>query len=193
MFIHVKVLSLLLVATVLAGLISCVTSRTESGGDIQITSDVPEWWIDPPIAEDALYGVGSAKMSTLDNSRRTATARARADIAFQMEATIRSAITDYAQEAGVDDENQVINFVETISRQVTDTTLTAIRTEAVYQTDNGTVFALARYQISDFTEAASDAFVRNEATAFAEFKAAQALDQLNSELRDNPPQARTQQ
>lgn len=155
----------------------------------QAPEEIPEFYLNPPMAEDAIYGVGSAKMSTLDNSRRMALSRARNDIAFQMRAVIESSIVDYAQEAGVDGNNQVISFVENVSRQVTETTLQGARTEEVAMGSDGTVYALVSYPRNGFEEAAQEAFSRNEDAAFAEFKADQALEYLDSQLENNPPQA----
>lgn len=155
-------------------------------------SNLPSFYLNPPQADDALYGVGSAKMSTLDTSRRMAISRAREDIAFQMNAAIEAAIVDYSQEAGVDGGNQVVTFVETISRQVTETTLQGTRTEEVAQGDDGTVYALVSFPLNNFREQSAAAFERNQDAAFAEFQAAQALEYLDSQLQNNPPQSGTQ-
>lgn len=186
-------LVLLVVLAVLAfGLTSCMsTGSTSEGGApaAEVPSDVPDFYLNPPMADDAIYGVGSAKMSKMDTSRKMAIARAREDIAFQMNASIKAAITDYAQEAGVDGGNQVISFVETISKQVTQTTLNGAKTEQVYAGKDGTIYALVSYPLNAFKEEVSKEFVRNEDAAFAEFKAAQALEKLESELSSNPPKS----
>ncbi len=151
--------------------------------------DLPPFFLNPPIADDAIFGVGTASMSSLDTSRRMAVSRAREDIAFQMNAQIQAAVVDYFQEAGVDDNSQVINFVESISRQVTETTLSGARTEEVYAANDGAVYALVSYPLNGFLEAAEEAFARNEDAAFAEFQAAQALEYLDSVTENNPSQA----
>jgi|GEM_PF-558162 len=151
--------------------------------------DLPDFYLNPPVADDAIYGVGSAKMSSLDTSRRMAVSRAREDIAFQMNAQIQAAVVDYFQEAGVDDNTQVVSFVENISRQVTETTLSGARTEEVYAANDGSVYALVSYPLNGFMEAAEEAFQRNEDAAFAEFKADQALEYLDSVTADSPSQA----
>ena len=157
----------------------CMTSEPTAE---QKPSDLPEWYLNPPIPEDGYVGVGSARMSSLDSSRRMAVARAREDVAFQINAVVQSAITDYAQESGVDDNNQVINFVETVSRQLTDTTLSGARPVNVAQSGDGTVYAMVQISHNEILGGAEEAFSRNEDAAFAEFKATQALDRLQSEL-----------
>lgn len=182
-----KRVSMLVVAALVMVLIAgCMSPRPTAQ---QMPSDVPSFYLNPPAADDAIYGVGSALMSALDSSRRMAVSRAREDIAFQMNAVIEAAIVDYAQEAGVDGNNQVINFVETISRQVTETTLQGTRTEEVAVGGDGTVYALVSYPLSGFSQAAGEAFARNEDAAFAEFKADQALEYLDNALANQPPQA----
>ncbi|MFW5688419.1 MAG: LPP20 family lipoprotein [Spirochaetota bacterium] len=155
----------------------------------QAAPGAPGWYLNPPTGEDVIYGVGSAKMSTLDSSRRVALSRAREDIAFQMNAAIEAMISDYAQEAGVDGSNQVVSFVERVSRQVTETTLQNTRNEEVAQGNDGTIYALVSYSTSDFVAAAGEAFQRDEEAAFAEFKADEAMRRLDAQLDDNPPSA----
>ena len=153
------------------------------------TSDIPSFYLNPPIAEDAIYGVGDAKMSSLSMSRTMAFSRARDDVARQVEVAVKSAITDYAQEAGQGDNKQVIEFAETVSRQLVDVTLRGVKQAEAHVGKDGTVYALVEYPINSLMQEAQANFERNEAAAFSEFKAAKALEQLNSELKDNPPQA----
>ena len=152
-------------------------------------SEIPDFYLNPPAAEEAIYGVGDANMSSLSMSRTMALSRARDDIARQVEVLVTSAITDYAQQAGAGRTEQTINFAETVSRQLVEVTLQGLRTVEVATGRDGTVYALMEYSVSNFKTEAESAFVRNEDAAFAEFKAAQALERLNYELKNNPPQA----
>ena len=174
----------LVVLTVLVGILlySCAGSSVD-------TSDLPDFYLNPPLAEDAIYGVGDAKMSSLSLSRTTAVSRARNDIAFQVETLVKAAITDYAQEAGSADDKQTIEFVETISKQIANITLAGAKTKEFYVGKDGTVFALVEYATNSLLTAAKEEFQRNEAAAFAEFKADQALAKLEHELENNPPKA----
>ena len=162
-------------------LVSCAT-----GPDL---SKVPDFYLNPPTAEDAIYGVGDAKMSSLSMSRTMAISRARDDVARQVEVVVKNAITDYAQQAGEGDNTQTIEFVETVSRQLVEVTLAGVKTKEVAVADDGTVYALVEYSVNNLLNAASDTFQRNEAAAFAEFKANDALKMLNQELSENPPTA----
>jgi hypothetical protein len=173
----------LLSFVVLAALLSCASSGRP------IPRDIPDFYLNPPVAEDAIYGVGDARMSNLSMSRTMALSRARDDVARQVEVLVKNAITDYAEQAGAGRTTQTINFAETISRQLVEVSLRGLRTVEVAAGKDGTVYALVEYSSSSFMDEASGAFERNEDAAFAEFKAGQALDRLNAELENNPPQA----
>ncbi len=151
----------------------------------QILADVPQFFLMPPTAEDAFYGVGVAKMSSLDMSRTMSISRARDDIARQVSLQVKNAITDYAQEAGAD-STQSIKFVETVSRQIAETKLQGAKPKEMYAAKDGTIYALVEYRLDNFKTDAEEVFKRNEEAAFSEFKAAQALEKLNFELNSNP-------
>jgi hypothetical protein len=156
-------------------------------------SNLPDFVLNPPMATDAIYGVGYAKQSTMALSMKVAETNARADIASQIETTIQAAVTAYTQEAGVDENTQTISFVESITRQITDTTLSGAITKSRAPMDDGGVWVLMVYSkdalIESFEEVAEE-FERNEDAAFAEFKAAQALEKLDFQLENNPTQSK---
>ncbi len=157
--------------------------------DPQMRRDLPDWFMLPPVAEDAIYGLGMAKMSSDSLSRDTAIARARKDIAFQVSSRVKASMSDYAQESGVDGNTQVINFVESVSKQVADVELRNAVTEKVYPAVDGTWYAMVSFPKANFTEEVEDIFSRNEDAAFAEFKADEALRRLEADLESNPLQS----
>ena len=185
----IVVLSLLVAV---AFLFSCA-SAPEPEKKPEKKSNLPEFVQNPPLADDAIYGVGFGDQSTPSLSIKVAEANARADIANQIEAQIKSAVTSYTQEAGVDDETQVVNFAEQVTRQVTDTTLEGARTKQRAIMDDGSVWVLMQYSKNSFLQAFEKAadetakeFQRNESAAFADFKTQQALERLEQETENNP-------
>lgn len=186
-----KKLGLVVLAAVVAfALIGCV-GGAQAGSDPAPKNDsnLPDFVLNPPMATDAIYGVGYAKLSNQALAINAAKANARADIAAQIEAQIQSSLVSYAQEAGVDDNTQVINFTESITRQITDTTLQGAATKQMQPMEDGGVWVLMEYSkegfLQSFEEVAKE-FERNEDAAFAEFKAAQALEKLDAQLANNP-------
>ena len=111
-----------------------------------------------------------------------AISRARDDVARQMEVLVKSAILDYAQEAGVSDNAQVIQFAETISVQITKTTLRGCKTEKVEQGTDETLYALVVCPVSLLQDEAAEEFKRNEEAAYSEFKAREAERWLEEQI-----------
>lgn len=168
-----KVSILLVVVSIIIAMSSCLST---------VPKDIPDWYLNPPITTDGFYGVGSAKLSKIDASRRQAIARAREDISFQLKTKVQSTLKDYFQESGVDDESQVITFVEQVSKQVANNTLEMSKPEKIAVGKDGTVYALISMTKSEFLNAAEKEFVRNESAAFGEFKATEALKMLEEDV-----------
>ncbi|HDQ14142.1 MAG TPA: hypothetical protein ENN41_04925 [Sediminispirochaeta sp.] len=182
---------LLILIVALAFLFSCAGgAEPEEKVD---TSEYPDYVVNPPQSGDAIFGVGYAKQSTLPLSIKVAETNARADIANQIETQIQSAVTSYMQEAGVGEDRQTIDFVESITRQVTDTMLSGAITVQRNPMKDGGVWVLMKYGKDSFLKAFEDvaeSFERSEGAAFAEFKAAQALEQLKYETENNPTKSK---
>ena len=64
--------------------------------------------------EDALIGIGTAKMATLSQSRTISSTRARAEISRQMDTIIRDMVRDYTAGSEVD-HSAVLSFQENIT------------------------------------------------------------------------------
>jgi len=183
-----KNLTIFLVIILTLFALGCASKPDKTDTDTtgsQNLGDVPGFFLMPPVADKVFYGVGSAKMSSLDMSRTMALSRARDDIARQVDLQIKNAITDYAQEAGVDSV-QTLKFTETVSRQIADTKLQGAKPKEMYAAKDGTIYALVEYDTANLTKDAAAIFMRNEEAAFSEFKANQALEKLNFELKNNP-------
>lgn len=176
-----KRFSLILLAGIALVLVMSCASGQVSG--------LPDFVTNPPVATDAIYGVGYGKQSTFALSRTVAQTNARADIARQIETTIQAAVNSYAQEAGVDGDTQTIQFLETVTKEITDQTLSGATPVRMEQDKDGGVWVLMEYPKASLLQSAEQSFQRNESAAFAEFKAEQAFDKLNHELENNPPQS----
>ncbi|MCL2293676.1 MAG: LPP20 family lipoprotein [Spirochaetes bacterium] len=181
-------LSTILVIMVLAlFVISCRSQQPTVQQQIE-TGDIPAFFLTPLVADDAFFGVGvgEPELGALSTRRTMALSRARADIARQVETQIRSAITDYAQVSGAGNNPQALAFIETITREITDTALRGATQRDAHVSADGTVYVLVEYRLDRFRETARQAFIRSEEAAFAEFKATEALNRLMHELNNNP-------
>jgi hypothetical protein len=151
--------------------------------------DIPDWYMNPPRADDSIFGVGSARLSTLDKSRTMAVARARTDIGFQVETSLKAAIRDYAQEAGVDMGKQAVDFIETVSKQIAEVTLSGVKIEKVAVGMDGTVYAMASFGVNKLKKVSEEQFKQKESAAWAGFKADQADKWLDDQIKNKPPRA----
>ena len=176
-----KRVSVLLIALATLALLASCSSSPEAVAPP--SDDLPDWVLAPPVADDAFYGVGSYKSANLSTARTAATANARAEIAAQVEVQVDSAVKQYAQEAGVDGNKQVIEFLETVTKQVASATLSGSKVIDTYREKDGTVYVMVMYEKSELKAAAEkELFARNEDAAFAEFKADEAMRWLDKEL-----------
>jgi len=66
------------------------------------------------VPEDALIGVGTAKMATLNQSRTISSTRARAELSRQMDSIVRDMVRDYTAGSEVD-HSAVLSFQENIT------------------------------------------------------------------------------
>ncbi|MDR3114819.1 MAG: LPP20 family lipoprotein [Treponema sp.] len=167
-----------LALAVLTG-VGCASSSSSSRGGAP--ADLPGFVIDPPIQEDAIFGIGSAKLSTINQSMTMAESRARQSLAFQLNANVQAMITDYARSAGTENSQASLEFAEIVGRQLTQTTLRGAIPVKREQTKDGTFWVLISYSKTDAARAAADV-IENEASRYAEFKAMEALKLMDQQL-----------
>lgn len=180
-----KLLLIALTALMIIGISGCGSTPAQAKG-------LPMFVVEPPLAEDALYGVGFAKFKDQSRSLEVAKSRGRNDVARQIEVQVQGALTDYFQEAGADDNSQSLQFIESVSREIVDQKLQGARTKEVAVMDDGGIWVLIEYSLTKFKadfEEVVDKFTRNEDAAFAEFKAQEALKFLDKQLSDSPTTA----
>lgn len=180
------VLSILTIIMVIASCASAPAPVAETPKNPPERRDLPQFFLNPPMYEDQIVGLGMAKMSSDNVSRQTAVMRARTDIAFQMDTRVEAMMTDYFQEAGSGDESQAIQFVESISKQIANIDLQNAKTVEVYAAVDGTWYAMVTYPVRELVTEVDNMFARSEGAAFAEFKADEAASRLESSLADKP-------
>jgi len=170
----------LIAVIVIAALAGCGSS---SGGTTSTTTGpttTPEWLNDFP-PEDAIWGIGSAKQSSSSMSMTTAEARARTAIARQLNTKVQAMFTDYNLDAGNAGSQANASMQEDVSRQVTNMDVSGARAIKRWQAPDGTWWYLVEYKKSD-AKTSVESILGNQQAAFAQFKAQQALDMLDSQL-----------
>jgi len=86
---------------------------------------------------------------------------------------------DFMQESGIGETAQALEFTESVTKQVTSTTLEGSVIEDTYFANDGTVWVLVVYPLNNVRENALSAANREEAL-YNEFKASQAFKELDA-------------
>jgi hypothetical protein len=101
-------------------------STQESSSGRRVAGRVPQFVKDAlkDVPEDALVGIGTAKLSTDNLSKTLATTRARAEISRQMNTMIKDMVRDYTATSEADPEGATISFQENITVALSEAKLT---------------------------------------------------------------------
>jgi len=144
-------------------------------------SSLPDFFLNPPTSSDYLYGVGNAKKANLSLDRQTATARARDEIARSVSVKVSNMIKDFLQQSGVGESAQALEFTESVSKQVANTSLSGATVKEVSQGDDGMIYVLVEYPLSAVRQTALAEAKKREAQ-YTEFKAMQSFEDLEKEI-----------
>jgi len=88
------------------------------------------------VPEDALIGIGTAKLGTVSLSRTAAATRARAEISRQMNTMIRDMVRDYTASSEVD-PSATVSFTENITTALSEAKLQGATVVAEEMDDGG--------------------------------------------------------
>ncbi|MDR1126828.1 MAG: LPP20 family lipoprotein [Treponema sp.] len=181
-----KSVYMLLTAAVAISLVfvSC-SSSPETKAAAARKATLPSFVLNPPSTEDAIYGVGSSNNSSTQRAIEMAKTRARTDLSLKLNAQVKAMITDYTRSAGTDENTVNLNFYESISQQLTNSSLAGVEDVATESTDDGVLWVLVRMSKMDAAKAAADKVkevYESEASQYAEFKALNAIEAMNAQL-----------
>jgi hypothetical protein len=114
----------------------------QQGPSLESDTAIPDWVLspDPDEQNNMVIGIGSAKASSDQVSIQMAEARARQDIAFQLNAQIKAQITDYAENEGSGSEYDLsqTSVTERIGQQLTNIELKGVKVAKRERDRNGT-------------------------------------------------------
>jgi len=127
--------------------------------------------------EDALVGIGTAKLASLNQSRTVAATRARAEISRQMNTMIQDMVRDYSASSEVDPK-AALSFQENITIALSKSTLTGSTIVDEDQDENGNYWVVVILSKSNLVQEI------NQAQAAARL-AVPAMASFNAEDRMN--------
>lgn len=180
----------LVLLVIVSGCASSPASGSSAGSGRHIIgadgNPQPEWDRKLPKEADVHYFKGIGRAAQTETAKRgTATADALAQLARWKEAKIGQALKDYVQEAGTIGNTQAIqDFEQTVVAKAVANT-SGFKEEESWVDQNGIYHILFSYPnadvLNDFKSTANT-FVRNQAAAFAEFKADESFRILEAEM-----------
>lgn len=191
-----KMLSVLtILALVAAVFVSCASEPEEKKPEpapAPATSKIigqdgvpmPDWINKNPKSETTFYAVGYAMKSNRSISKTAAGQDARDQIARWVGTSVKNALVSYTSEGGEGKNTQTLSHFENISKQVAEQTLVGVEEDETWIDDKGGVYMLCSFPKANVNKSFEEtvaSFQRNEAAAFAEFKAEEALSFLEKE------------
>lgn len=189
-----KAITVIAIVTMAAAvLVSCASAPKEKAGDDKpavskvIGADgvpMPEWVNKIPKSTETFYAVGYSKLKNRQQAKTAAAQSGRDEISRWVGTNVKNALTNYYNESGEGDNTQALTYFENISKQVSDQSLVGSEIEETWVDKEGGVYALVsmpKENVGKSFENVTGEFVRNEAAAFADFKAKEALKFLDSE------------
>jgi len=190
-----KIVTITLIAFVVGtAFISC-SSAPEEKEEVPVTRKIigqdgvpmPDWVNKNPKSETHFYAVGYAMKSSRAISKTASGQDARDQIARWVGTSVKNALVSYTSEGGEQTNTQTLSHFENISKQVAEQTLVGVEEDEIWVDDKGGVYMLCSFpkaNVNKSFEETVGTFQRNEAAAFAEFKANEALSFLEKETAD---------
>ncbi|MDR2510839.1 MAG: LPP20 family lipoprotein [Spirochaetaceae bacterium] len=160
----------LFVVLVFAAFASCAGGG-QSAAARKVIPGAPDFVLHPPKDENVIYGVGSAKLATVNMSMSVSETRARMAIARELSSVARQMIDDYTSDASEISGNkrEAETFAQIVSRNLSEARMAGAKVVRREPSPDGTWWCLVAYNKS---AAAKDAIaeVDREKVNYAAFR-----------------------
>jgi ribosomal protein S20 len=149
---------------------------------------IPEWTLNPPSAEDGVYGSGLAKLIMASQAKQAADHEARNEVAKVIEVKVQSMLKRFMQQSGIGDAGQALQFSQTVSKEITSQVLQGCKIVKRKVCPDGTWHSLALWPIGNANQLKNEINnqaknqVKNEVALYNEFKAKNGFEDLQKEL-----------
>jgi hypothetical protein len=140
----------------------------------------PDWVMLGQESDDGIYAVGSAKMSTMQNSLKAARVNGRAELANTVQTTVKSAIATYAEDTGI--PSDTLNYMEEATVAKTDAMLQGSKQSDYWVGPDSTVYVLMFLPYKAVVPATNEIvkdYVKDPKSEITEQKVAEALKKYN--------------
>lgn len=183
---------ILVLGIIIMGGLLIMACATQPGpqpvGPAEQAQCIPEWEVNPPSAEDGLYGSGLAKMQMASLSKKTADQRARDEVVMAIRVKVQTMMKDFMQQSGIGEQAQSLQFSESVSKAIASHVLYGCKIVKRKVCPDGTWHSLALWPIGDSDSLKKEInnqtkkLVKNEQALYNEFKAKKGFEELQKEL-----------
>lgn len=154
----------------------------------QINTPAPAWYCNPEF-EGGMAAVGSARTNPANDAnlqRTMAQASARDALARQLEAKVNNMLSDWARTTGAGEAQTYDANFETVSRQLTQQTVSNTKQTKQWFAPDGTLVILMQMenpaaQVKDGIQAS----MNNQQALWQQFQSQQALEELDKQIDKN--------
>ena len=94
---------------------------------VYVDDCIPEWFLSPPTAEDAIYGTGQAAKANAALAQKAADTRAIQTVSEQVISKVKSYVKDFLQGVGFAGEGQINELTSSTVKILSQTTLEGAR------------------------------------------------------------------
>jgi hypothetical protein len=183
---------ILMLSFVIVGLILVMACATPQGPkpapSVEETQCIPDWTVNPPSAEDGVYGSGLAKMNQAAMSKTSADQRARQEVVMAIEVKVQAMVKDFMQQSGIGDAAQSLQFAQSVGKGISSRVLQGCQIVKRKVCPDGTWHSLALWPIGNANELKQEINnqakkqIKNEYALYNEFKAKNGFEELQKEL-----------
>ncbi len=147
-------------------------------------SDLPDWYINTPEEDDTfIYSVGMGESRKMNIAIDKAKQSAKVELSERIRATVQSKVKNFSQEAGMNENTQIVEFYQSTSQTVTNNTMNGVSVlkRYPYQKPGGSWMAYVQMGLrKDAVDTQVVNIIQNEEALYAEFKASQAFQELEA-------------
>ena len=183
---------ILMLTTIVALVVSCGSKPAptpdmptqKQAGMPSGPTDLPDWYINTPEEDDTyIYGTGDATSRKMNIAISKATQSAQTMISTRIQATVQSQVKNFTQEAGMDENTQIVEFYQEASKTITNNTISGLQVlkKYPYMMPGGSYHAYVLVGLKKgAVEKALVNQIKDEKALYAEFKASQAFKDLEA-------------
>ena len=174
-----RILILVVLIPLVLMLVSCGGGKPKAK-----MQDIPDWYLNPPQAEDVLYEAGDAAKMSMALAKEASDSRARDGIARAIEVKVSNMLKNFMQQSGMGEDADALEFTSSVSKQVANTVLRGCRITKREMKVEGSQYhsySLAEYNLNSLIQETLNQ-AKKQKSLYNEAKANLSFDDLEKEI-----------